>query len=59
MKRVGANISYTQSTVDKVLIFDFYNTNIGLNCESHYDTIQVHVDSNSWRRQLETYIWRN
>ena len=34
---VSANICYTQSIEDnKMLIsFDFYNTNIGLNCESH------------------------
>ena len=36
MKRVSANICYTQSNEDnKMLIsFDFYNTNIVLNCES-------------------------
>ena len=26
---------------------------------SHQNTIQVHVDSNSWRRHRETYIWLN
>ena len=37
MKRVTANICYTHSTEEnKMLIsFDFYNTNICLNCESH------------------------
>ena len=37
MKRVSANICYTHSTEEnKMLIsFDFDNTNIGLNCESH------------------------
>ena len=59
MKRVSANNFYTHSTEEnKMLIsLDFYNTNIALNCESHMDTILVHVDSNSWRR--EPYIWLN
>ena len=38
MKRVGANNCYTNSTkVNKIMLIplDFYNTNIGLNCESH------------------------
>ena len=37
MKRVSANVCYTQFIKEnKMLIsFDFYNTNIGLNCESH------------------------
>ena len=37
MKSLSANICYTQSTEEnKMLIsIDFYNTNIGLNCESH------------------------
>ena len=61
MKRVSANICYARPTEEnKMLVsFDFYNTNIGLNCESHYDTIQVPVDSNSWRWKRETYIWLN
>ena len=51
MKRVSAKISYTHFTEDLenklLIVFDFYNANIGLNCESHYGTIQVLVDSNS------------
>ena len=37
MKRVSANICYTHSTEEnKMLIsFDFYKTNIDLNCDSH------------------------
>ena len=37
MKRVSVNICYTHfSEENKMSIsFDFYNTNIGLNCESH------------------------
>ena len=37
MKSVSVNNCYTHSTEEnKMLIsFDFYNTNIGLNCESH------------------------
>ena len=37
MKRVSANICYTDSTEENKMLtsFDFYNTNIGLNCESH------------------------
>ena len=37
MKRVSVNIYCTHSSEEnKMLIsFDFYNTNIGLNCESH------------------------
>ena len=61
MKRVSANICYTHTTEEnKMLIsFDFYDTYIGLNCESYYDIIQVHVDSNFWRRQREIDIWLN
>ena len=36
MKRVSANICYTHSTEEKnkmLISIDFYNTNIGLNCE--------------------------
>ena len=37
MKRFTANFGYTHSTEDNktLILFDFYNTNIGLNCESH------------------------
>ena len=40
MKRVSASICYTHSTEEnKMLIsFDFYNTNICLNCETHSNT---------------------
>ena len=48
MKRVSANTCYTHNTEEnKMLIsYDFYMKNTGLNCESHKNTIQVHVDSN-------------
>ena len=37
MKRVSAIICYTYSTEENKMLtsIDFYNTNIGLNCESH------------------------
>ena len=49
MKRVSVNNGYTHSNEEyKMLIsFDFYNTNIALNCMSHMDNILVHVHSNS------------
>ena len=37
LKRVSANNCYTHSSEENKIMgsFDFYNTNIGLNCESH------------------------
>ena len=37
MKRFSANICYTNYIEENkmLLLFDFYNTNIGLNCKSH------------------------
>ena len=47
MKRVSANNFYDHSTEEnKMLIsFDFDNTNIALNYESHMDTILVDINS--------------